>query len=220
MKIILTGSTGFIGGEILTQCLEHASITSIVVLSRRPIESLASHPKAKVVIMEDFKTYPEAVIQEISDADACIWALGTYDGNLEVEVEYPAAFAKAILQGKKSGKFRYVHLGGAFTVEDQERSLWFMPAARRGRGLGELKIRTFAKENGCEDRWETIVMKPSGVLKKDRFTFLGEAVRDCVTIIKSDECAASMVDVALHGSEKGIWLNDAMIARGRLILGQ
>lgn len=73
MKILLTGATGFIGGEILTQCLDHPSITSIIVLSRRPIESLSSHPKAKVIIMEDFKLYPEPVIREISDADACIW---------------------------------------------------------------------------------------------------------------------------------------------------
>lgn len=60
-------------------------------------------------------------------------ALGTYDGDLEVEVEYPTAFAKAILQGRSGGKFRYVHLGGAFTEEDQEKSLWLLPTARRGR---------------------------------------------------------------------------------------
>lgn len=60
--------------------------------------------------------------------------MGTYDGNFEVEVEYPTAFAKAILQGKTGGRrFRYVHLGGAFTEEDQEKPLWFLPAARRGR---------------------------------------------------------------------------------------
>lgn len=61
--------------------------------------------------------------------------MGTYDGKFDVEVEYPTAFAKAILQGKKGGseRFRYVHLGGAFTVEDQEKTLWFLPTARRGR---------------------------------------------------------------------------------------
>ena len=59
--------------------------------------------------------------------------MGTYDGKFEVEVEYPTAFAKAILQGKRGERFRYVHLGGAFTEEDQEKSLWFLPAARRGR---------------------------------------------------------------------------------------
>lgn len=73
MKVILTGATGFIGGEILTQCLDNTSITSLILLSRRPVENISSHPKAKVIIMEDFKSYPEPVISEISDADACIW---------------------------------------------------------------------------------------------------------------------------------------------------
>jgi len=59
--------------------------------------------------------------------------MGTYDGAFEVEVEYPAAFAKAILQGKRGGRFRYVHLGGAFTVEDQEKPLWLLKGGRRGR---------------------------------------------------------------------------------------
>ncbi|TVY88112.1 hypothetical protein LAWI1_G002830 [Lachnellula willkommii] len=220
MKVILTGATGFIGGEILTQCLDHPSITSLVVLSRRPIESLSSHLKAKVIIMEDFKSYPEPVVREISDADACIWAMGTYDGNHQVEVEYPIAFAKAMMQERRGGKFRYVHLGGAFTVEDQDKTLWFMPTARRGRGLGEFIMRNFAKENGCEERWETIVMRPSGVLKKDRFMFLNPAIVDTIGFIRSDECAASMIDVALNGSTEGVWQNSAMVAKGRTLLEQ
>lgn len=73
MKVILTGATGFIGGEVLTQCLDNTSITSLILLSRRPIENILSDSKAKVIIMEDFKSYPESVIREISDADACIW---------------------------------------------------------------------------------------------------------------------------------------------------
>ncbi|TVY28516.1 hypothetical protein LHYA1_G001918 [Lachnellula hyalina] len=231
MKLILTGATGFIGGEILTQCLNNPSITSLIILSRRPIDSLSSNAKAKVIIMEDFKSYPKPVIQEISDADACIWAMGTYDGNHQVEVEFPTAFAKAMLHERKAGKFRYVHLGGAFTVEDQDKTLYFMPAARRGRGLGEFTMRHFAKENGCEERWETIVMRPSGVLKKDRFRFLNLTIADtiglyhsdgidCGYCLGSDECAASMIDVALNGSTEEVWQNSEMVAKGRILLEQ
>jgi len=221
MKVILTGATGFIGGEILAQCLDNTSISSLILLSRRPIDNLdlSSHPKAKVIIMEDFKSYPESAAREISDADACIWAMGTYDGRFDVEVEYPTAFAKAILQEKRGGKFRYVHLGGAFTEEDQEKSLWFLPTARRGRGLGELKMRNYAKENGCEERWETFVMKPGGVLKKDLLRFLNWGILDSM-MIRSDECAASMIDVALNGSEEGVWMNAAMVSKGRVLLGR
>jgi hypothetical protein len=74
MKVILTGSTGFIGGEVLSQCIRHPSITSIIVLSRREILDVSSSDeKTKVVIVDNFASYPENVVTEIADADACIW---------------------------------------------------------------------------------------------------------------------------------------------------
>jgi nucleoside-diphosphate-sugar epimerase len=76
MKIILTGTTGFIGSEVLAQCLRTPAITSIVVLSRRPLpETVSADGKVQVIVMKDFKTYPEAVIKQLEGADACIWYL-------------------------------------------------------------------------------------------------------------------------------------------------
>lgn len=49
-----------------------------------------------------------------------------------MELEYPEAFQQAlfkVLDGKKT--FNYVYLGGAFTEEDQEKSLWFFSEGRR-----------------------------------------------------------------------------------------
>lgn len=74
MKVILTGSTGFIGREVLEQCLQNTRITSVIALSRRELSSaLTNNPKLKVLIMEDFLSYPPSVLQEIRDAEACIW---------------------------------------------------------------------------------------------------------------------------------------------------
>lgn len=73
MKLILVGSTGFVGHEVLSQCLQHPAITSIVALSRR---DLPAHEKLQVTIIEDFLNYPDSIRERIKDADACIW----YDG--------------------------------------------------------------------------------------------------------------------------------------------
>ena len=73
MKFILTGATGFIGGEVLRQCLASPSVTSIVVLSRRNLPTASSSPKLKVIIMEDFTVYPDSVVKELAGAEACIW---------------------------------------------------------------------------------------------------------------------------------------------------
>jgi uncharacterized protein YbjT (DUF2867 family) len=74
MKIILTGSTGGIGTEVLQQCLQHPSITSIVALSRRTLPaSVTSNPKLTVIMMEDFLSYSDIVLRQLDGAQACIW---------------------------------------------------------------------------------------------------------------------------------------------------
>lgn len=73
MKVILTGSTGFIGREILEQCLQNPSITSITVLSRRDIPWVSGNSKVKVSIVDDFLNYPDSLLQDLRDAEACIW---------------------------------------------------------------------------------------------------------------------------------------------------
>jgi uncharacterized protein YbjT (DUF2867 family) len=74
MKLILTGTTGFIGQEVLTQALAHPSITSIIALTRKPIPAtFTSHPKVKNVLIDDFETYTPSVLEQLKGADACIW---------------------------------------------------------------------------------------------------------------------------------------------------
>jgi hypothetical protein len=74
MKVILTGTTGFIGQEVLTQALSHPAITSIIALSRKPLPpTFASNPKLKVVLTNDFSTYTPSVLSQLSGSDACIW---------------------------------------------------------------------------------------------------------------------------------------------------
>jgi len=74
MKLILTGATGYIGSEVLAQCLKSPLITSIFVLSRPKLPDLvAKYAKLEVIIIEDFMNYPESVMTQLSGADACIW---------------------------------------------------------------------------------------------------------------------------------------------------
>ena len=72
MKIILTGTTGFIGSEVLSQALSHPQITSLVVLSRRAFD-LPPSPKLHVVIIEDFTDISEDVMKELEGCEGCIW---------------------------------------------------------------------------------------------------------------------------------------------------
>jgi uncharacterized protein YbjT (DUF2867 family) len=73
MKVILLGSTGFIGKEVLAQCLKTPAITTIVALTRRDLPKQAVDSRLTVIIAEDFKSYPEPILEQLKGADACIW---------------------------------------------------------------------------------------------------------------------------------------------------
>lgn len=219
MKVILLGSTGFIGKEVLAQCLKNPAITSLVALSRRDLPEAATHSKLSVVIVKDFKSYPDSALEQLKDADAAIWSIGTYNWDPVVELEYPEAFQQAlskVLDGKKT--FRYVYLGGAFTETDQEKTLWFLTEGRRMRGLAETKLFQFAKQNQSV---EPYVVKPAAVLPKDGRTtaLLGYLLGETMTV-RGDELGAVMADLAVNGGSEQVVLNKGIVERGRELLRQ
>jgi len=69
--------------------------------------------------------------------------MGTFDGNSVINLDYPLALQQALiraLEARNSGaaKFRYIHLSGKLTVQNQTQLLWFMDKARK------IKVRTIA----------------------------------------------------------------------------
>lgn len=76
MKLLIGGSTGFVGTELVRQALTNPKITSIVGLSRRETVLSPSTPgseKLKSVVCNNFDEWPESVKNELQDVDACIW---------------------------------------------------------------------------------------------------------------------------------------------------
>jgi hypothetical protein len=75
MKLIISGATGFVATELIRQGLKISEITSLVVLSRRPITVPEGPESAKLkqVIIKDYGDYPEEVRKEFAGANACIW---------------------------------------------------------------------------------------------------------------------------------------------------
>ncbi|PMD48414.1 hypothetical protein L207DRAFT_627146 [Hyaloscypha variabilis F] len=223
MKFILTGCTGFIGSEVLSQCLRNPTITSVVALSRRKLpDSVANDPKLKLVIMKDFNLYSESALKEISGADACIWCMGTTAGDKVLEVDYPLAFGNAFSPTPKK-KFRYIYLSGATTERDQEKPLWFKADMRKMKGQAEQNMLDFVTTEGTKGLWETLIVKSGFVISKDI-----RSPRDIMgwmmgmkACIRVDELAATMIDAALNGWRENT-LKDvqAMGIRGREILGR
>ena len=77
MKLVIGGSSGFVGTEVVRQALSNPAITSIIGVSRRetpvPPGSTDASGKLKSVICEDFESYSASIKKDLEDADACIW---------------------------------------------------------------------------------------------------------------------------------------------------
>lgn len=169
MKIILTGSTGFIGSEILKQCIAHTYISHVYVLTRRPLEPEFSHKKVSQLLHEDFEQYPEILLERLREegVDGCIWSLGgkteafkSLDEARKVGISYPIsaaeAFAKHIAAGLKPYKgypkklgpgvgenafpFRFVFISGWGAEQNEFRTLWAFGDTRKIKGAAEKGI--------------------------------------------------------------------------------
>lgn len=73
MKVIVTGSSGFIGTHIIKACISNPSITQIFAWTRKPLApSISSEDKVKEIIVHDFMKL-DAVLEQCAGASACIW---------------------------------------------------------------------------------------------------------------------------------------------------
>lgn len=52
MKVIITGTTGYVGEGVLLCCLEHPEIEKVLSVSRRPVP--LQHPKLEQLLTDDF----------------------------------------------------------------------------------------------------------------------------------------------------------------------
>ena len=112
-----------------------------MLVARRELPGFASETKVRVVVLEDFTRYSDAIVGELVDADACLWCVGTYNADEKVEIAYPKAFFEGMVKTeewkRREKVFRFLYLGGAFTETDQSKQLWFLPTARRVRGRAQ-----------------------------------------------------------------------------------
>lgn len=77
MHIILTGATGLCGTAVVKRCIEDPAITRLTILSRRPVAQAEGQEKVNVIIHGDFTQYPQSVLDQLTGAEGCIWALGS-----------------------------------------------------------------------------------------------------------------------------------------------
>lgn len=74
MEVIVAGATGFVGKEVVAQCIANPKIALVHVLTRRDIDvHLNSSPKVHVILHQDFQNYPQQLLEQLQSSRGCIW---------------------------------------------------------------------------------------------------------------------------------------------------
>ena len=144
-KILITGSTGMVGGKILQLCLNSDKVSDIVSLVRKPTNT--KHEKYKEVVVKDFLHY-EDQSSLFTEIDIVFYCLGVYTGTLLAEefrmvnVDYPLNLAKAV--HSKSPNAVFCLLSGQGADRSEKSAMQF--ARDKGtieNALSNLKFKAF-----------------------------------------------------------------------------
>ncbi|VUC33424.1 unnamed protein product [Clonostachys rosea] len=226
VKVLLTGATGTIGGAVLERCLAHPHISTVVAFTRRKLpDAVASDPKLRIEIMQDFSNWSEELLDPHRDAAAMIWAMGDYVGSEDVTLQYPLAFQNAFIQMRTQASpgemppFIYVHLSGKLSVQDQSQSLYFMQNPRKLKGLHETQAIDLAERH--KPWFKVYVVRPGGVLRDQGWAAsLQELTMGSSWSVRARELSAYMVYLALGGEESDtVILNERIVEKGRELVG-
>ncbi|HEY0245732.1 MAG TPA: epimerase, partial [Mucilaginibacter sp.] len=126
VNILITGTTGMVGGGVLHECLNDPKIASITLLNRRSAGVV--HPKVKEVLLDDLFAFTgnEPVLNNI---DACFYCLGvTSIGKSEEEYtrltyDLTLTIAKPLLRLNPEMTFCYVTAKGTDSSE-KGKTMW------------------------------------------------------------------------------------------------
>ncbi|MCK5462446.1 MAG: hypothetical protein KAI95_05495, partial [Bacteroidales bacterium] len=119
-------TTGMVGRGVLLECLDHAEITEVLSISRRPIE--IDHPKLKELIHQDFSEFA-SVAEQIKGYDACYACMGISSAGMKEEqytrltYDFTLSLAKELHGLNPEITFTYVSGAGTDSSE-KGRSMW------------------------------------------------------------------------------------------------
>ena len=203
MKIIVTGSTGTVGAELVRQAVADNDIEQVILLARNPSET--KHPKIREIIHKNFLDY-SGLENVFKEADACIWCLGisqtsvSKDQYFIITYEYTVAAAKAMLDANPSITFLFLSGQGADATE-KSRILF---ARVKGQTENALKAMNFRK---------LLIFRPGGINavtmrrnmspQKKFETILVKAMKAVIpwTVVDTDVLAKAMLKTIKENSQ-------------------
>ena len=203
--LVIVGATGMVGGYALRYALDHPAVGVVTAIGRKPTGLM--HPKLNEVLHQDFADC-SALAGALLDQDAVIFCLGAYTGAVSdtelrrITVDYTVEFARVLRASSPNATFALLSGSGADPTGQSRmafaRYKGEAEKAMSAAGLPHVYIFRPAYIYPVEPRRE-----PNVSYRLLRAIYPVFRVLFPNQVIRADDLARTMVDVAVRGPGKG-----------------
>jgi uncharacterized protein YbjT (DUF2867 family) len=201
-RLVIVGATGMVGGYALRYALDHPAVGAVTAIGRRKLD--IPHPKLKEVLHQDFADC-SALAAALSGQDAAVFCLGAYTGVVpdmelrKVTVDYTIAFAQVLRTASPAAAFSFLSGSGADPTGRSRlafaRYKGVAEKALLAAGFSRVYIFRPAYIYPVEPRKE-----PNFSYRLLRGIYPAFRVLFPNQVIRADDLARAMVDVAVRGT--------------------
>ena len=201
-RLVIVGATGMVGGYALRFMLDHAAVGHVTAIGRKAVGIL--HPKLTEVLHRDFADC-SALSELLSGQDAAVSCLGAYTGAVPdaelrtITVDYTIEFARVLRSSSPDAVFSFLSGAGADPTGRSRMSF--------ARYKGEAENALLAAGFPHVYLFRPAYIYPVEPRKEPNFSYrLLRAIYPAFRVlfpnqvIRADDLARAMVDVALRGT--------------------
>lgn len=209
LKVIITGATGMVGEGVLHECLQHAEIEKVLVITRNPCGY--SHPKLTEIIHGNFFDI-SSLNERLKGYNACYFCLGvTSLGKNEAEYTkftytLTMNFAKTLAALNPDMTFCYIS-GTSTDSSEKGRTMWARVKGKTENDLMKLPFKAVYNFRPA-GILPFLPLKPSQTYYKSYkyFGWLFSLMKVIAPnyIITLKDLAAAMINASLTGYTKHI----------------
>ena len=209
LKVIITGATGMVGEGVLYECLHHADVEKVLVITRNSCGY--SHPKLTEIIHSDFSDI-SSLSDRLTGYNACYFCLGvTSLGKNEAvytKLTYTLTMNFATTLAALNPEMTFCYISGAGTDSSTKgRTMW---ARVKGKTENDLMKLPFKQVYNFRPAGITpfLPLKPSQTFYKT-YRYVGWLlwVMKVITpnyVIGLKDLAAAMINSSLTGYSKNV----------------
>jgi uncharacterized protein YbjT (DUF2867 family) len=204
-RLVLVGATGMVGGYALRYALQNVAVGSVTAIVRRKLG--ISHPKLREVLHSDFADC-SSLSQALSGQDAAVFCLGAYTGAVSdielrrITADYTIEFARVLRGSSPHAAFSLLSGNGADPTGRSRIAF----ARYKGEAENALLAAGFPSVYLFRPAYIYPVeprQEPNLSYRLLRASYPAFQLLFPNQVIRSDDLARAMVDVAVQGTDRG-----------------